>query len=136
MLLSKTSAERLKGVHPDLVKVVLRAAEITTQPFIVTEGVRTVARERTLIAKGMSALKSPFRCRHVPTQCPQGLLGHAVDLVPLVGGNPVWDWKLIPYIARAMKASASQLHVSIEWGGDWKTFKDGPHYQLPWSLYP
>jgi len=26
--------------------------------------------------------------------------------------------------------------VSVEWGGDWKSFKDGPHYQLPWAKYP
>ena len=26
--------------------------------------------------------------------------------------------------------------VPIEWGGDWRTFKDGPHFQLPWGKYP
>ncbi|EGY9805794.1 M15 family metallopeptidase, partial [Escherichia coli] len=23
-----------------------------------------------------------------------------------------------------------------EWGGDWKTLKDGPHFQLPHGAYP
>ncbi|MBB8438449.1 M15 family metallopeptidase, partial [Escherichia coli] len=23
-----------------------------------------------------------------------------------------------------------------EWGGDWKTLKDGPHFQLPHGVYP
>ncbi|WP_049613866.1 M15 family metallopeptidase, partial [Yersinia pekkanenii] len=26
--------------------------------------------------------------------------------------------------------------VPIEWGGDWKTLKDGPHFQLPHKEYP
>ena len=136
--LGKASEQKLVGVHPDLIRVVKKAAAICEQPFIVFEGVRTVERERSLIAKGFSKLKNPFRCRHVPTKDPKyGLVSHAVDLVPLnAAGQPVWDWKLIPAIAKAMKSAAIAEHVSIEWGGDWKTFKDGPHYQLPWSLYP
>lgn len=136
--LSSASEEKLKGVHPDLVRVVKKAALLCDQPFVVFEGVRTVERQRSLIAKGFSKLKNPFRSRHVPTKDPKyGLVSHAVDLVPLnAAGQPVWDWKIIPPIARAMKAAASSEHVSIEWGGDWKTFKDGPHYQLPWRLYP
>ena len=131
-----TSTKLLLGVHPDLCKLVSRAIEVSTIPFIVTEGVRTIERERSLIAKGLSALKNPFRCRHVPSNCKEGFFGHAVDLVPLVNGKPAWDWKVIPLVARAMKQASSELHIPIEWGGDWKTFKDGPHYQLPWNLYP
>lgn len=128
---------KLVGVHPDLARVVRRAAALCEQRFVVFEGVRSLARERSLIARGKSALKNPFRCRHVPTKDPKyGLVSHAVDLVPLVGGRPQWLWPQIYPIARAMKAAASAEHVSIEWGGDWRTFKDGPHFQLPWSLYP
>ena len=136
--LSQASEEKLKGVHPDLIRVVRKAALLCDQPFVVFEGVRSVERERSLIAKGFSKLKNPFRCRHVPTKdAKYGLVSHAVDLVPLNADNkPVWDWKLIPAIARAMKAAAISEHVTIEWGGDWRTIKDGPHYQLPWSLYP
>jgi peptidoglycan L-alanyl-D-glutamate endopeptidase CwlK len=35
-----------------------------------------------------------------------------------------------------MKAAAKAEKVPVEWGGDWTTFKDGPHYQLPWKSYP
>ncbi|MGE0830221.1 MAG: M15 family metallopeptidase, partial [Hyphomonadaceae bacterium] len=35
-----------------------------------------------------------------------------------------------------MKAAASSLAVPLEWGGDWASFRDGPHYQLPWEEYP
>lgn len=36
-------------------------------------------------------------------------------------------------LADAMKQAAKELNVPIEWGGDWRTFKDGPHFQLPWG---
>jgi peptidoglycan LD-endopeptidase CwlK len=135
--LDEGSREKLEGVHPDLVRVVTAAAARCEQAFVVFEGVRTIARERTLIARGASALKNPFRCRHVPTPDPRfGLVGHAVDLVPLVDGRPQWSWPQIYPIARAMKAAAQAEHVTIEWGGDWRTLKDGPHYQLPFALYP
>ncbi|MCW2335708.1 hypothetical protein M2323_004664, partial [Rhodoblastus acidophilus] len=72
-------------------------------------------------------------CRHVPTNG----FGHAVDLAPVVNGVIPWkDWSKFASVARAMKAAASQVHVSITWGGDWKTFKDGPHFELPKNLYP
>jgi peptidoglycan L-alanyl-D-glutamate endopeptidase CwlK len=136
-ILDKASYEKLRGVHPDLVRVVEKAAAICDQPFVVFEGARSVERERSLIAKGFSKLKNPFRCRHVPTKdAKYGLVSHAVDLVPVVNGKPQWLWPQIYPIARAMKAAATQEHVVVEWGGDWKTIKDGSHYQLPWNLYP
>lgn len=135
--LDESSMEKLGGVHPDLVRVVRAAAARCEQTFVVFEGVRTIARERTLIARGASSLKNPFRCRHVPTQDPKyGLVGHAVDLVPLIEGRPQWSWPQIYPIARAMKSAAQAEHVTIEWGGDWRTLRDGPHYQLPFALYP
>jgi len=35
-----------------------------------------------------------------------------------------------------MKAAAQELEIAIEWGGDWQSFPDGPHFQLPWKDYP
>ena len=64
------------------------------------------------------------------------LTGHAVDLGVLVDGVVKWDWPLYDQLARTMKAAAAELHLPIEWGGDWKTFKDGPHFQLPKRTYP
>ena len=120
--LSQRSKQRLSGVHPDLVAVVKRAIEITEQDFAVTEGVRNIERQRQLVAKGKS---TTMNSRH--------LTGHAVDLVPF----PVsWDWEYFYPIADAMKEAAKELKVDLEWGGDWKTFKDGPHFQLSWKKYP
>jgi peptidoglycan L-alanyl-D-glutamate endopeptidase CwlK len=121
--LSRRSLDRLKGVHPDLVRVVLRAIQITEVDFAVTEGVRAESRQRELFLAGAS---TTMNSRH--------LTGHAVDLAAWVG-EIRWDWPLYHKIAEAMKAAAAELNVSIVWGGDWKTFKDGPHFELDRKVY-
>lgn len=124
-VLSKLSLSRLVGLHPDLVRVVKRAIEITEVDFRVGEGLRTVERQKQLKAAGAT---TTLNSRH--------LTGHAVDLIVLVNGEVRWDWPLYHKIAAAMKQAAKELNIPLEWGGDWKTFKDGPHYQLPWKQYP
>lgn len=120
--LSFRSRQRLSGVHPDLVAVVKRAIEITEQDFSVLEGIRGIERQRKLVKEGKS---TTMNSRH--------LTGHAVDLVPY----PVsWDWEYFYPIADAMKAAAKELDVDLEWGGDWKSFPDGPHFQLSRRAYP
>jgi len=122
--LGPKSLARLEGVHPDLVRVVKRAIEITPVDFTVTEGLRTVERQRALVAAGAS---QTMKSRHIT--------GHAVDLAALVMGEVRWDWPLYAKLAGAMKAAAKELAIPLEWGGDWK-MKDGPHFQLPWANYP
>lgn len=142
------SKMRLKGVHPDLVRVVNRAIELTTVDFTVLEGVRTIARQKELVAAGAS---KTMNSRHIT--------GHAVDLGAMVGGSVRWDWPLYHEIAKAMAAAANELGVPLEWGGAWdrpvsswgsddpakvsenyvarrrrqgkSAFIDGPHWQLP-----
>ena len=124
-VLGLRSRKRLKGVHPDLVKVVKRALEISEVDFTVLEGVRSVSRQRQLVEQGAS---TTMNSRH--------LTGHAVDLGAWVGGTVRWDWPLYHKIGAAMKQAADELNVKIVWGGDWKKFPDGPHFQLDWGAYP
>lgn len=123
--LSKKSRDRLVGVHQDLVKVVERAIEITEIDFAVLEGVRSKTRQEHLVKAGAS---QTMRSRH--------LTGHAVDLGAYVAGSVRWDWPLYHKLAVAVKQAAAELQIPIEWGGDWTTFKDGPHFQLPKKDYP
>lgn len=128
MKLNTASESRLRGVHPDLVRVVRRCAADWADPetgFIVTCGLRTVKEQRLLYEKGATRT---MRSRH--------LSGHAVDLAVSVQGQVRWDWPLYAKLAKAMKAAAKAEKVPLEWGGDWTTFKDGPHFQLPWAKYP
>lgn len=119
------SLNNLRGVHPDLVKVVKRAIELSEVDFTVIEGLRSQARQKELFAKGAT---TTLRSRH--------LTGHAVDIVPYVGGSIRWDWPLFTPIEKAMKQAAAELGIPLEWGGDWVSFKDGPHWQLPHRKYP
>lgn len=123
--LGPASLLRLQGIHPDLVKVVERAIQLTEVDFTVLEGLRTRERQAELLKAGAT---TTMNSRH--------LTGHAVDIGALVGGKVRWDWPLYYKIAEAMKAAAKELEVPIEWGGDWKKFKDGPHWQLPHKEYP
>jgi peptidoglycan L-alanyl-D-glutamate endopeptidase CwlK len=124
-VLGQRSKLRLKGVYPDLVKVVERAIEISTVDFTVLEGLRTPERQKALVEAGAS---QTLNSRHIT--------GHAVDLGAWVGDEVRWDWPLYHKIAAAMKDASKQVNVPIEWGGDWRNFKDGPHFQLPRKTYP
>lgn len=119
--LSQRSIDRLKGVHPDLASVVKLAIERSEVDFMVTEGLRSKERQKELVAAGAS---KTMNSRHIT--------GHAVDLAAYVNGIR-WDWPLYEKIAKAMKQAAYELNIKIEWGGDWKSFKDGPHFQIPWG---
>ena len=129
--LGKRSLQRLEGVHPDLVECVEQAILITSVDFTVLEGVRSVERQRKLFAAGAT---TTMNSRH--------LTGHAVDLGAWVDGQVRWDWPLYDKIAEAMREAAqtsglnTEFTTRLEWGGDWKTFKDGPHFQLSWNFYP
>lgn len=135
----------LAGVHPDLVRVVERAAALTPVPFRVFEGVRSVEKQRENVRRGVS---KTMNSRHIPGA---NGVGHAVDLVLAfdvdrdgdVDGADYWAspasasgadaWRRLE---TAVKTAARELGVPVEWGGDWRTFKDYPHWQLPWSRYP
>lgn len=117
--LSEKSLRRLEGVHPDLVRVVKRAIEITPVDFLVVEGLRTKERQAYLLDAGKSRTMNSYH-----------LTGHAVDIAPVVNGKVSWDWKFFHPMADAMKQAAKELDVKLTWGGDFKTFPDGPHFQI------
>lgn len=119
------SLQRLNGVHPDLVKVMKRAIGCSPIDFTVLEGVRSLAKQKQYMAAGATRT---MNSRH--------LTGHAVDIAPYIGGQIRWDWPLYHQLALVVKKAAADLNVPITWGGDWRSFKDGPHWELPWKQYP
>lgn len=136
--LGTKSHMRLNGVHPALVSVVERAIYITTQDFMVLEGVRTPARQKQLYAQGRTApgpiVTWTLNSNHFIDK--DTGYGHAVDLVPF----PV-DWtdtKKFDTIAKAMFEAAEELKIKIRWGADWdqdgkpreRGESDSPHFEL------
>lgn len=127
------SAGNLKGVHPDLVRVMTAALQAAPFPFRVIDGLRTLDEQKELVRTKKS---KTMRSRH--------LTGHAVDLVPWqdldkdgkVETEEIFNAAQMRLLAPVIKAAAAKLGVAIEWGGDWRTFYDGPHWQLTWAAYP
>lgn len=125
MKLDSRSERALKGVHADLAAVVRRAAELAPGSFVVTEGLRTIDRQRELKAAGAS---KTLNSRH--------LTGHAIDIACLVDGKVRWDWPLYERASKVFKKAARELKTPVVWGGDWPKFRDGPHYELDRRFYP
>lgn len=140
-VLGERSLKNLQGVHPDLVKVVKLAIKISPVDFSVIEGVRTKERQRELVKKGAS---KTMNSRH--------LTGHAVDIVPIVGGKISWNFDDYYPLAKAMAQASGELGVNVRWGGAWTVitgksgtpqewvkayrtgggrFLDGVHFELP-----
>ena len=123
---STRSLNNLRGIHPDLRRVIDRALQDSPLDFTVIEGLRTEERQRQLVASGAS---KTMNSRH--------LTGHAVDLLPIgFDGKAAFDWPLYNKIGPAVEVAAKAEGVSITWGGRWAKFRDGPHFQLEWKAYP
>ena len=120
-----TSRARLVPLHPDLQRVANLALSYSPHDFTITEGIRTLARQRQLKAAGAS---QTLNSRHIT--------GHALDFAVLVAGKVRWDWPLYPPVADAFKKAAKELNVPIIWGGDWTSLRDGPHIELDRRRYP
>lgn len=118
-MLSEKSLAKMAGVDSRLSAVIGAAAAICPLQFIVTEGVRSAQRQAMLFAAGKTK-----------TMNSQHLHGRAVDVCVLIDGKADWTFANYRIVADAVKAAARQLGFAVEWGGDWKTFKDGPHFQL------
>ncbi|ADL01947.1 M15 family metallopeptidase [Brevundimonas subvibrioides] len=123
--LSSRSRDHLKGVHPALAGVIEAAILTSPVDFMVTEGLRSPARQAALVKAGASRT---LNSRH--------LTGHAVDLAALVDGRIRWDWPLYPRIAAHIKATAAARGVALVWGGDWPRLRDGPHFELDRRVHP
>lgn len=128
MILPPRSEEKLVGVHPDLVAVIRRAAGSASQPFIITEGLRTPARQAELVRQGKSRT---LNSRHIH--------GLAVDVgILLPDGGVTWAFDEYKMLAMTVKSCALELSIPIEWGGEafGPGFRDGVHYQLRREFYP
>ena len=106
--LSTRSKERLIGVEPDLVAVVRRAIEITEVDFGVTEGLRSLERQKELVVRGAS---QTLKSKHIE--------GKAVDLVAYLGSRISWEITFYDDIAEAIRTAAIELGIPIRWGAAW-----------------
>lgn len=119
------SSEKLSQVHPDLQRVFNEAIKDSPLDFSITEGLRTRERQKALFDAGKS---QTMNSRH--------LVGKAVDIAVIKDGEVTWDMKYYQLVADHVKKVAKEQGIDLVWGGDWQSFKDGPHFELHRSVYP
>jgi peptidoglycan L-alanyl-D-glutamate endopeptidase CwlK len=117
--LNTRSINNLKGVKPELAKLMREAIVDSPYGFVITQGLRTLEEQKVLFKLGKS---KTMKSRH--------LTGDAVDIAVLVDGQVTWDLKYYKQVATHVKKVAKGLGIRITWGGDWVSFIDGPHFQL------
>ncbi len=149
-VLGASSLAKLALVRPDLGRVVRRAIELSTVDFLVVEGVRSheqmcinYGKGRTVEECSEKGIPAQYANPHLakvtwlahPLQSKHGLaadgFGHAVDLAPWTGTGIDWnDRSKFQAIDTAMQAAATELGVTITWGGSWSTTPDLPHFEV------
>lgn len=116
---SANSMAKLRECHPDIQKVLMEAIKVVD--FTVLEGYRSNEKQLLMHTQGTS--------KALPGQSPHNRSpSMAVDIAPW----PIdWEDKGRFYrLAGVIEACASKLGIELEWGGDFKGFFDGPHFQL------
>jgi peptidoglycan LD-endopeptidase CwlK len=116
---SQRSLDRLQGVNPSLVEVAHRALELSKYDFGITEGLRTIERQKELVNQGAS---QTMNSKHID--------GNAIDIGVYVESGLTWEIQYYRKVAQAFFTAAIELGVQIEWGGLWESFLDGPHFQI------
>lgn len=111
----------LKKVHPKLAERVLKIialAKAEGHTLTVTQGLRTFAEQDKLYLK-----------RPRVTQARGGQSNHnyglSVDLAFLINGKLDWT------DSRYLKIGPWAKKAGLSWGGNWKSFRDMPHVELP-----
>ncbi len=125
---SKRSLENLKNVDGRLVKICNEL--IKEYDFTIIEGYRTQERQYELYKQGFSQLDGKTKKgkhNYSPSL--------AIDIIPYKKNYNAFDGStesklMFCELAHKFKNVAKRLNIEIIWGGDWKTFKDLPHFEL------
>jgi peptidoglycan L-alanyl-D-glutamate endopeptidase CwlK len=136
MKFGKRSLDNLKGIHPDLVKVLEAAIVNSPVDFTITGGIRTTAEQQALYAQGRTKAGSIVTyCDGIKSKSNHQIkddgYGYAVDLYPYYNGSvQLNDVPKLKQIADHIRATAISLSIDIIWGGDFTSLKDYPHFEL------
>ena len=144
-ILGEVSKEKLKGVHPQLVKLMTEAVKESPYDFRIVQGVRTAEYQRSLYQQGRTKPgKVVTNCdghkNKSNHQAKADGYGHAIDIFicGVVENGQYrkfttqegYDNKKMTLVATHVKNVAQKLGIAIKWGGDWSKFKDYPHFEI------
>jgi len=127
----------LKGVDDRLIfyfnKAKLLYEETSDFKVIISQGIRTEAEQLELFKKGRKYVNNKYvivnKSKVVTyTLKSKHIEGKAIDIAFIKNNKCDWSvslfkefWEIINKI---------EILKSIEWGGNWKNFKDYPHFQI------
>lgn len=118
-LLNQKSLQNLQGVHPSLVELMKAAIISSPFPFIITEGLRSMERQKQLFQEGKAKTLHSYH-----------LKGKAVDIAVIVENHITWNYSFYEKVAKHILKIANGKHLKITWGGTWNTLVDACHFQL------
>ena len=129
---SRNSEKKLQYLHPNLQKFFRELIKISPYDFSITQGIRTAEEQNKLYQRGRTVPgKIVTNCDGYKLksnhQTKDDGLGHAGDLAVLINNKITWEEKY--YKEVAISARILMRKYNIEWGGDWKNFKDLPHFE-------
>lgn len=127
MIFNTRSVLNSRGVHPDLIKVATLVCD--TNPFIITEGLRSIMRQEQMIAQGKSFVQVPELGRHIT--------GHAIDVAALDSdGKVTWEIPAYKILAAVFAKVSGELGIPVVWGGNFVEHPDYDHFELSFKAYP
>ncbi|WP_281757372.1 M15 family metallopeptidase [Succinatimonas hippei] len=128
MALTKISEQRLSEVDGRLQKVIRLALSRHPANVQIAEGKRDLTTQKENLRKGVS---QTLKSKHLDPDGEGPKKPTAVD-VAIIKPNGKYSGVMSDYKAFAdtVKSCAKELSIPIKWGGDWKTLKDGPHFEL------
>ena len=126
---SKRSLKNLNTVDSKLQLLANEVLKTTPYDFAITEGLRTVERQQELFKQNTSN-KIITKCDGIKNKS-KHQLGKAIDIMVYdEHGVGTWEEKYYKEVALIFKQKAKELNINISWGGDWKSFKDYPHFEI------
>ena len=124
--LSKRSRERLNGINTVLIDIIEKSIVNSAYDFGIPQygGLRTNEDQKKLYDRGVS------KCDGVKKKS-YHQSGNAFDIYAYVNGKASWEKHHLESIARHIQQTAKEhFNVDLRWGGDFKTFYDGPHFEI------
>lgn len=133
--LSQKSLDKLKTCDEKLQLVILEA--IKEYDFVVLYGNRTVEEQFELFKQGRKLLDGKWvkvgaTVTNLDGKSKKSMHNHSPSLAVDLAPYPI-DWnnlKRFSEMAEVIKRVARRLNIKLTWGGDWKSFKDYPHFEL------
>lgn len=122
---SEISAKRLATCDPRLIELMNRAIRVTEIDFGIAEGHRSVEKQQEYFKAGKSridGIKTIGKHNYNPSR--------AVDIYGYVNGKADYSEPVMRYLAELILSIAGEMSIRVQWGGNWKTFVDMPHFEL------